>query len=71
MAHNVCPVAKRYTRVVWIGGLASIFIGGLIAIPPQISPFVTMGAPVLILLVITIPMGKAAVRERKQRPDAD
>ena len=42
-AHNIGPAAKLYTRIVWIGGTASIFIGGLIAIPLRISPFITMG----------------------------
>ena len=42
-AHNIGPAAKLYTRIVWIGGMASIFIGGLIAIPLRISPFITMG----------------------------
>ncbi len=70
-AHNVGPAAKRYTRIVWIGALASIFIGGLIAIPLRLSSFITMGVPVLILLLVTIPLGRAAARERKRWSDGN
>lgn len=70
-APDVGPAAKRYTRIVWIGGMASIFIGGLIAIHLRISPFITMGVPVLILLLVTIPLGSEAVSERKRRSDGD
>lgn len=70
-APDVGPAAKRYTRIVWIGALASIFIGGLLAIPLCLSPFITMGVPVLILLLVTISLGRAAARERKRRSDGD
>lgn len=70
-AHDVGPAAKRYTRIVWVGCAASIFMGGIIATPLHTSPFITMGVPVLILLLVTMPLGRAAARERKRQSDGD
>jgi hypothetical protein len=48
-----------------IGSFAAIFIGGIIAIPLQMSPFITMGALALILILLTLPLARAALREGK------
>lgn len=70
-ANSVGPAAKRFSRVIWIGGFAAIFIGGIIAIPLRLSPFLTMGALIAILFLVTLPLARAAFRERKQPPQAD
>lgn len=65
------PAAKRYSRVMGIGSFAAIFIGGIIAIPLHMSPFITMGALALILILLTLRLARAALRERKPPRESD
>lgn len=70
-AHHVGPAATRYTRIDWIGGIASILMGGLLAMRLRISPSITMGALVLIRLLVSIPLGRAAEGEGNRQSDGD
>ncbi|GAA3665350.1 hypothetical protein GCM10023081_00260 [Arthrobacter ginkgonis] len=62
---SIGPASKRYNWISRAALIVSVFIGGLIAELLGLSPWITMGGLALVSLLVTLPLGVAAGRERQ------